>query len=154
MDKLSEFLYWLQGIKWWVWAGIGLIVLVLILQAGDGSTRETVNEGQSGGDSVADDSRQRVIEYVSEALTFLSLEYGIRLDEETLRSMLSEDETAFTDLGAGEWLTFTFLDWWDSPSDKADRIRDLLLEDGQVPKEAMQNLADRLATYKRTAVPE
>ena len=68
--------------------------------------------------------------------------------------MLSDDETVFADMGVGYFLAFTFFAWWDSPSDKADTVRDALLEAGEVPSEAMQRLADRVAAYQRTVGPQ
>ena len=141
----------IQAVKWWVWVGLGFVVLIIVGQVGGGgaeSPQEKVEAEQ--GDVIANHGRERAIAYFSEGVTLLALEYGIRLDEDVVRAMMSDDETAFTDMGAGDFLVLTFFDWWDSPSDKADMVRDALLESGTIPSEATQRFADRVAAYQES----
>ena len=145
----------LRAVPWWGWVGIGIIVLALVGQAAGGggeTTPRAVDEQQE--DVVGEYGRERAIDYISEGMTFLALEYGIRIDKDVLKSMLSDDETAFVDIGGGEILAFTLFDWWHSPSDKADAIRDVLLEAGEVPREFMQKVADVVAAHQGTVGPE
>ena len=153
MKKVERICQQFRAVNWWVWVGIGFVLLVLVVRVvgnGGETTQGTVDEQQED----ADYGRERAIDYFSEGFTFLALEYGIRLDKDVVRAMLSDDETVFADMGVGYFLAFTFFAWWDSPSDKADTVRDALLEAGEVPSEAMQRLADRVAAYQRTVRPQ
>ena len=123
-----------------------LFVVILVVAGGDETTQGPGDEQE---DVVDDYGRERALDYISEGITFLALEYGIRLDVDVVRAMFSDDETLFADMGGGELLAFALFGWLDSPSEKADTVRDVLLEAGEVPSEVMQRIADRVAAYER-----
>ncbi len=134
----------IRAVKWCIWMGLGFVVLIIVSQVGEGGAAEPKEDVEAGQENVISDfGRERAVAYLSEGVTLLALEYGIRLDEDVVGAML-DDKATDTDMGAGSVLALTFFDWWHSPSDKADA----LLESGEVPSEAMQRFADRVAVYQ------
>ena len=74
-------------------------------------------------------------------MTRLALEYGIKLDEDTLKRSIAESG-AYEDASGWAYLvTFT-----SSPEDFANDLKQHLLDDGIVPREWLQRLADRLGS--------
>ena len=134
----------IRAVKWCIWMGLGFVVLIIVSQVGEGGAAAPKEEVEAGQENVISDfGRERAVAYLSEGVTLLALEYGIRLDEDVVGAML-DDKATDTDMGAGSVLALTFSDWWHSPSDKADA----LLESREVPSEAMQRFADRVAVYQ------
>ena len=137
---------WVKGLagKWWFWVGLGVVALSIVGAMAPEEQATAPDKEQELGEA----AREKAIAYFSEGMTILALEYGIRLDEDAVRSMMLENEALLADMGSGSFLLFTVADWWDSPADKGRFMKDSILENGDVPSEVVQVWADRVAAYQ------
>lgn len=117
-------------------AGVVLFIgVVLVIDAARVDDEPTV-KAEAEEETIADLGRERALDYYAEGFTVLALEYGIRLDEREVRALL-DDVELWREIGDGLAMGIIFLDWWDSPADRARTVKDALLERGDVPSEFM-----------------
>ena len=123
---------------------LGIVLVINAVWAGYEWVKAEAQEAEAQEETIADQGRERALDYYAEGVTVLALEYGIRLDEREVRDLLDDKEFG-REIGSGLAMGIIFWDWWDSPADKARTVKDAILEDGNVPSEVMQSFADRLA---------
>ena len=130
------------------WGWIGLALVGLLLLGALGALGEEESSTNTDDDVVADYTREKAVSYMADAFRFLALEYGHRLNEDSVKEMLAE---ALEDYEPEGWdYGVILLDWWDTPAEKADTLRSALLEEGQVPEEAMANFANKVEEWETT----
>ena len=124
---------------WWI------LFVVVIVGVGSCFARDAVTSVEDGEEiTYGRDLR----DYFAESVHFLALEYGIRIDESAVRAML-EDVDVGEDLSGKDAFLFWAATLGDSPSEKADWLRDVILQDGDVPSEEMQKWADKVEAYQK-----
>ena len=84
-------------------------------------------------------------DYLAEGIHYLALEHGVEIDYEALRAMLEDRDST---ISGGSAFGFWVATLGDSPSAKADTVRDYILEDGDTPSEWIDNMSDKLKIYQ------
>ena len=124
-----------QKIAW------GVVLIVVLIWGGMASLLSSDVTPRPPQANTSNPFSERVTAEMAEGVTRLALEYGIRLDEDTLKRSIAESG-AYEDASGWAYLsTFT-----SSSEDWANGLKQSLLDEGIDPREWLQGLADRLGS--------
>lgn len=143
---------WWHRNWWWVVAGtVGAFIVMGMI---DSTTEDTPLPPGEIHDTRAEEEKRAdwLMDWMVDATFYLGLEYDINIDKTVLRTALEEREAAvsFPDIGEFEYIFMRIATWGDSPTEQSNKLKDVLLEEGNSPREYLENMQAAIEERKKS----
>ena len=140
--------------NWW-WVVAGLVGAAIVIGMIDSSTEETPLPPGEIHDTRTEEEKRTdwFMDWMVDATFYLGLEYDIKIDKTVLRTALEEHEAAapFPDIGEFEYILMRIATWRDSRTEQSNKLKDVLLEDGESPREYLENMQAAMEERKKVS---